>query len=136
MPWRGRSTKVRDRLGPIVPLDGAKPSAWIGTWLRRDATIAIEAGEGFSLSVKGEAICCSDDPKLREDPYTGAIEGLGTAKGSLLRIPDVELTIDEFRFRTTECSARLQRQGAFLLVEDNNRCGQRFVSFTGLYRRR
>ena len=34
-----------------------------------------------------------------------------------------------------QCPVRMQRIGAWLLVEDNQRCGGSMVTFTGLYRR-
>jgi hypothetical protein len=34
-----------------------------------------------------------------------------------------------------QCLVRMQRVGAWLLVEDNMQCGGSMVTFTGLYRR-
>ena len=34
-----------------------------------------------------------------------------------------------------QCLVRIQRVGAWLLVEDNMQCGGSMVTFTGLYRR-
>lgn len=40
-----------------------------------------------------------------------------------------------FESEKAECRVRMQRVGAYLVVEDNGGCGGSMVTFTGLYRR-
>lgn len=120
-----------------VKAPAATLSDWAGTWLRSaEAEITITALPGGKLKIAGEASYGSLDPGrvARGAINSGELEGENAPKGNALAIgedyTDPSKPLGEDR---SECRARLQLFGRYLLVEDNLGCGGMNVSFTGIY---
>ncbi len=117
-------------LTPVAPMPAPKLPDWIGTWSHPGGDIAIKRAAGGKLSVAGEMVM----PTAR-DAHTGEIEAQVTpGKDTLAFVDDGSIPFD--RPDAGECRVRMQRIGAWLMVEDNSGCGGAGVTFTGLYRRK
>lgn len=121
----------------LVPVAAAKSADWFGKWSRSAETeIEITAGAGGRVKLAGEASYGSLDPGrvARGAINVGQLEGEGAPKGNMLAVgedyTDPTKPLGEDR---SECRARLQLIGRYLLVEDNMGCGGMNVSFTGVY---
>jgi hypothetical protein len=123
-------------LQPVPPAP-AKPADWLGKWSRSaEAEIEISAGADGKVKIAGQAVYGSLDPGrvARGAVNSGELEGEGAPRGNLLAVgedyTDPAKPLGEDR---SECRARLQLIGRYLLVEDNMGCGGMNVSFTGIY---
>lgn len=106
-------------LAPVTPMPSPKPSDWIGSWTQPGGSIEITQGRR-ALHAEGSMAV----PTAR-DVHTGAFEADVTLANGMISLTDSD-----------DCRVRMQRIGAWLLVEDNDGCGGAAVTFTGLYRRK
>jgi hypothetical protein len=120
-----------------MPAPPAKPADWLGTWGRSsEADITISAAAGGKVKIAGQANYGSLDPGrvARGAVNVGELEGEATPQGNLMAFgedyTDPGKPLGEDR---SECRARFQLVGRFLVVEDNVGCGGANVSFTGVY---
>lgn len=124
-------------LQPIaVPV--AKASDWAGKWSRSaEADIEITALPDGTLKVMGQAAYGSADPGrvARGAVNVGEMEGERKPQGNMLAIGEdyTDPTKPWDETDRSECRARLQLFGRYLVVEDNVGCGGANVSFTGVY---
>src|SRR3954471_1261391 len=133
----------------------ARSQTWTKGWLPRTALVKIEPMAAPALSDwtggwehpgGGLTITKASERRLRIEGVQGVPAGralnngtLGATaepKGGLVAFVDDGTTPFERPSAGDECRVRLQRVGAWLLVEDNNDCGGSGVSFTGLYHRK
>lgn len=117
-------------LAPVAPTPAPKEADWTGTWDRPDGRIAIAHGNGGKLSIVGEMVV----PTGRS-AHTGDIEAEVTPDGNTIAFVDDGSTPFDKTDEGT-CRVRMQRFGAWLVVEDNEGCGGAGVTFTGFYHRR
>jgi len=110
-------------LAPVAPMSAPKASDWIGTWYP-GARIRIRNGGGGKLRI--EAVRVIEMPS--GDTHNGAFQARIKPDAATLAFAD-EGSYGE------GCRVRMQRVGAWLVVEDNGGCGGAGVGFTGLYRR-
>ncbi len=118
-------------LSAVAAMPSPEVPDWLGTWTRAGGTIEIKhGGIGGRLHIEGEMVV----PRAR-DVHTGVIDAqVNPANGNIAFLDD-----GWFPFETkcdSGCRVRMQRVGAWLLVQDNAECGGAGVSFTGLYRRK
>jgi len=124
-------------LQPVaVPV--AKASDWAGKWSRSaEADIEITALPDGTLKVMGQAAYGSADPGrvARGAVNVGEMEGERKPQGNMLAIGEdyTDPTKPWDETDRSECRARLQLFGRYLVVEDNVGCGGANVSFTGVY---
>lgn len=87
----------------------------------------MTAGKGGALSIGGVAIYGGNDPGRvkRGDIITAGIDGEVTPAGDRL-----SFTSDN------ECKVWMQRLGAWLVVNDDGKCGGDGATFGGVYTRR
>lgn len=121
-----------------VPVPTAKPGDWVGKWSRSaEADIEITALPDGALKVAGQASYGSADPGrvARGAINVGEMEGERKPQGNLLAIGEdyTDPTKPWDETDRSECRARLQLIGRYLVVEDNVGCGGANVSFTGIY---
>jgi hypothetical protein len=118
-------------LAPFAPTMSPAMTDWIGVWDHPGGGVTIKAGGlGGRLKIEGEMVT----PTAR-DFHNGAFRAEAAPKGGVIAfLNDGTLPFD---FKCEDaCRVRMQRVGAWLLVEDNAGCGGAGVSFTGLYRRK
>jgi hypothetical protein len=104
-------------------------SDWLGTWKHPGGDMEIGKSKGGKLHVAGEMVV----PTAR-DFHSGVIEADIVPGADTIAFADD----GSIPFETAEegsCRVRMQRVGAWLMVEDNSGCGGAGVTFTGLYRR-
>lgn len=119
-------------LTPLAPMPDVKTSDWIGTWEHPHGSIEIKPGEGGKLSVEGEMVV----PTAR-DAHTGVISAQVTPRKDVIAfVDDGSIAFNSAGGGGDECRVRMQRVGAWLVVEDNSGCGGAGVTFTGLFRRK
>lgn len=118
-----------------VPAPPPRLEDWLGTWSRNaEAEIVITRGEGGKLLVKGDATYGAHDPGrvARGAVNVGELEGEAVPKGNRLFFGDgydgVKAPDD-----SSECQARLQLFGRYLVAEDSGGCGGMNVRFNGVY---
>jgi hypothetical protein len=111
---------------PRHPAPG--PSAWLGRWKTASGHIEITSGERGMLAVEGEALL-----QAAQSVHSGVIEAEVKPGRDLIAFAD-DGSIP-FESEKAGCRVRMQRVGAYLVVEDNGGCGGSMVTFTGLYRR-
>ena len=121
----------RAALTTVAPMAAPAMSEWIGSWEHPGGGLTIRKGAGSSLRIEGDQVL----PAGR-DLRNGSLGATAEPKGGLIAFVDDGSTPFERPNAGDECRVRLQRVGAWLLVEDNNDCGGASVSFTGLYRRK
>jgi hypothetical protein len=116
-------------LEPVAPLAAPKQTDWIGTWSHPGGDIEIKRGEGGKLNVSGEMVLAGG-----LSPHSGVIEAdVAPIKDTIAFVDDGSTPFDK---ADGECRVRMQRIGAWLMVEDNAGCGGVGVTFTGLYHRK
>lgn len=115
-------------LAPVAPMASPKISDWLGTWSQPGGDIEIKQIAGDKLSVEGEMVV-----PTANDAHTGEIKAQVTPGKDTTAFVDDGST--PFEKDGGECRVRMQRIGAWLMVEDNEGCGGAAVTFTGLYRR-
>jgi hypothetical protein len=103
-------------------------SAWLGKWKTASSHIEISPAGGGMLAVEGEALL-----QAAQSVHSGVIEANVKPGRDLIAFAD-DGSIP-FESDKAECQVRMQRVGAYLVVEDNGGCGGSMVTFTGLYRR-
>ena len=121
-----------------VAVSVAKASDWAGKWSRSaEADIEITALPDGTLKVMGQAAYGSADPGrvARGAVNVGEMEGERKPLGNMLAIGEdyTDPTKPWDETDRSECRARLQLFGRYLVVEDNVGCGGANVSFTGVY---
>ena len=80
------------------------------------------------LAVEGEALL-----QAAQSVQSGVIEAeVKPGRDLIAFADDGSIPFDSDK---AECQVRMQRVGAYLVVEDNGGCGGSMVTFTGLYRR-
>jgi hypothetical protein len=118
-------------LAPVAPMAAPKMKDWIGRWDHPGGGIEIKpGGTGGKLQIEGEMTV----PTAR-DFHNGVIRAEVTPeKDTIALLNDGTLP---FETKSDDaCRVRMQRIGAWLMVEDNGGCGGAGVSFTGLYHRK
>lgn len=139
---KGQFTETNGYLPAValqpVAVPVAKAADWAGKWSRSaEAEITITAAADGALSVKGEALYGSFDQNRVANGavHSGEIEGARKPQGNGLAIGEdyTDPTKPWDETDRSECRARLQLFGRYLVVEDNMGCGGANVSFTGLY---
>jgi hypothetical protein len=118
-------------LTTVMPAPAPTLSDWLGTWEHPGGGLSIKRGDGGKLKINGDQVV----PAGR-DFNNGAINAQAAPKDGIIAFVDDGSTPFERPNQGDECRVRLQRIGAWLLVEDNNDCGGAGVSFTGLYHRK
>jgi hypothetical protein len=108
-------------LTPLEPMGSPKAADWIGTWSHPGSTISIKRGDGGKLSIEGE-----HTHPAAQNVHTGMLGATVTPTQGMIAFDRAE---------EGQRLVRMQRVGAWLLVEDNMQCGGSMVTFTGLYRR-
>ena len=115
-------------LEPVTPMPAPKQTDWIGTWSHPGGDIDIKRGEGGKLSVSGEMVLTGG-----LSPHTGDIGA------DVIPLKDTIAFVDDgstpFEKEGGDCRVRMQRIGAWLIVQDNEGCGGVGVTFTGFYHR-
>lgn len=115
--------RVSDIDRPAMLLD-ASETAWSGEWKYGDNEINISPHKlGGYLSIFGEAVWKG----VGNNVHVGELNGRFEHKDGVLNYSD---GADE-----SDCKARLNLLGGFLIVSDNMKCGGVNVSFSGIYRR-
>lgn len=115
-------------LAPVAPMASPKTPDWLGTWSHPGGDIEIKQIAGGKLSVEGEMVV-----PTAHDAHTGEIKAQVTpGKDAIAFVDDGSAPFEK---DGGECRVRMQRIGAWLMVEDNSGCGGAAVTFTGLYRR-
>jgi hypothetical protein len=115
-------------LTPVAPMPAPQMPDWLGTWSQPGGDIEIKQIAGGKLSVEGEMVV-----PTAHDAHTGEIKAQVTPGKDTIAFVDDGST--PFEKDGGECRVRMQRVGAWLMVEDNEGCGGATVTFTGLYRR-
>ena len=116
-------------LEPVEPMPAPKETDWIGTWSHPGGDIAIKRGEGHKLNVSGEMVLTGG-----LSPHTADIDaGVVPVKDTIAFADDGSTPFEKGE---GECRVRMQRIGAWLIVQDNDGCGGVGVSFTGIYQRK
>ncbi len=119
-----------------IKVPEAKLGDWQGQWTRSaEAEITITAGAG-KLKLAGQATYGAHDAGrvARGAINIGELEGEATPEGNIMAFgEDYTDPTKPFGDDRSECRARLQLFGRYLLVEDNGGCGGNNVSFTGIY---
>lgn len=116
-------------LTPIAPMPAPKAVDWIGSWSHPGGTISISRGEGGKLSIEGEHTY-----PAAQNVHSGVLGAtIAPTQGVIAFAEDGTIPFDQAE--EGQCLVRMQRIGAWLLVEDNQQCGGSMVTFTGLYRR-
>ncbi|RBP17512.1 hypothetical protein DFR50_1023 [Roseiarcus fermentans] len=109
-------------LAPVAPAPAPSVADWTGDWRHPGGHVEI-ADRGGKLSVAGGMTL----PTPAGDYQNGEFHAR-VAPGAALAF------VDEGDYGDN-CRVRMQRVGAWLMVEDNGGCGGAGVTFTGLYRR-
>jgi hypothetical protein len=117
-------------LTPVAPMPEPKQTDWVGTWDHPGGSIAITKGGGSGkLSVMGEMVVPG-----AQSAHSGGLEAdIMPGKDTIAFVDD---GTTPFEADKGECRVRMQRIGAWLMVEDNEGCGGVGVTFTGLYHRK
>jgi hypothetical protein len=118
-------------LAKVEPMASPAPSDWIGSWEHPGGGLVIKKAGGGRLRIEGDQVV----PAGR-DLHNGSLGATAEPKGGIVAFVDDGSTPFEQPNAGDECRVRMQRVGAWLLVEDNNDCGGAGVSFTGLYHRK
>lgn len=121
----------RAALTAVAPMTAPAMSDWIGSWEHPGGGLVIRKTAGNSLRIEGDQVL----PAGRE-LRNGSLGATAEPKGGIIAFVDDGSTPFERPNAGDECRVRLQRIGAWLLVQDNNDCGGAGVSFTGLYHRK
>jgi hypothetical protein len=117
-------------LSVVAPSHPTRLSDWIGTWSHAGGEITIKPGENGKLSIQGLHVY-----RAALNVHTGTIEAEAQpAAGMLAFAGDGTTPFDDPE--EDACRVRMQRLGAFLVVEDDGTCGGIMVTFTGFYQRR
>jgi hypothetical protein len=116
-------------LGPAKPV-AAHPaiSEWAGTWKKGDDQITLRADDD-SVVANGDAYWPSANPPLDQQPggpNIGEMAGKAQPDGNTLTYASSD---------PNDCRVSMTLVTPFLMVQDNNKCGGRNATFTGLYRR-
>ena len=116
-------------LTPVAPARSPKITDWIGSWTHPGGTISISRGKNGALSIEGEQTY----PAVG-GAHSGVLGATVAPTQGMIAFADDGSTPFE-KGEEGQCLVRMQRVGAWLLVEDNMQCGGSMVTFTGLYRR-
>jgi hypothetical protein len=116
-------------LTPVEPMPSPKIADWIGSWSHPGGTISISRGKNGSLSIEGE-----QTHPAAGGAHSGVLGAAVAPMQGVIVFADDGTTPFE-KAEDGQCLVRMQRVGAWLLVEDNMQCGGSMVTFTGLYRR-
>jgi hypothetical protein len=116
------------RLKPVPRHPSPGLSGWLGAWKTRSARIEITRGEQGTLAVEGEALL-----QAAQSVHSGVLAADVKPGRDLIAFADDGST--PFESEKAGCRVRMQRVGAYLVVEDNGGCGGSMVTFTGFYRR-
>lgn len=117
-------------LVPVAPMPAPKEMDWLGTWEHPGGEIEITRGTGGKLHVAGEMVV-----PTHSSAHTGDIEAdVIPGKETIAFVDDGSTPFE--KADEGGCRVRMQRIGAWLMVEDNDGCGGAAVTFTGLYHRK
>jgi hypothetical protein len=116
-------------LTPIEPTRSPKITDWIGSWSHPGGTISISRSKNGALSIEGEQTY-----PAAGGAHSGVLGATVAPTQGMIAFADDGSTPFE-KGEEGQCLVRMQRVGAWLLVEDNMQCGGSMVTFTGLYRR-
>ncbi|MFC4274322.1 hypothetical protein [Achromobacter aloeverae] len=112
------------------PADVQNPSDWTGTWRVFDNEITI-APKGDALAVAGDATWRRGD-----NVHVGDLQGVVKPEhGQLAFTSTGDGALPYAQGGPDDCRIKMVRRGAYLLVEDNDKCGGLNVTFTGFYKR-
>ena len=114
---------------PVAPMLSPKTADWVGSWSHPGGTISVLRGKNGTLSIEGEQTYPAPG-----GAHSGVLGAAVAPTQSMIAFVDDGTTPFE-KAEDGQCLVRMQRVGAWLLVEDNMRCGGSTVTFTGLYRR-
>ena len=122
----------------LKPAPAPKPVDWAGSWKRVEADIVLRVA-GADIVAKGDATYGSLDPQRvkRGGVNIGEFAGRARPRGNMLATGegyDGSKAPAEVE-KADDCLVRMRLAGAWLVVEDNRRCGGNNVSFTGVYTR-
>jgi hypothetical protein len=119
-------------LADAVALDKTEPvtlADWLGEWHHKDGAdegdITVKAGKAGALRIVGTTTYGGNDPGRAErgDIITAAIESEVTPAG------------DRLSFVANDCKMWMQRLGAWLVANDDGKCGGDGATFRGVYTR-
>jgi hypothetical protein len=116
-------------LAPMAPMRSPNMSDWLGSWSHPGGTISISRGKNGTLSIEGEQTY-----PAAGGAHSGVLGAVVAPSQGVIAFVDDGTTPFE-KAEDGQCLVRMQRVGAWLLVEDNMQCGGSMVTFTGLYRR-
>ena len=114
---------------PVAPMLSPKIADWVGSWSHPGGTISVLRGKNGTLSIEGEQTYPAPG-----GAHSGVLGAAVAPTQSMIAFADDGTTPFE-KAEDGQCLVRMQRVGAWLLVEDNMQCGGSMVTFTGLYRR-
>jgi hypothetical protein len=114
-----RSAEIR-----LVQVDPNPPlAAWAGTWKGGEDRVTIQLSKTpGSLALKGAAVWRGRANAV----HTGDFEGEGTPQGNHLHFVDSG---------TDSCTIDFTLVGAYIVADDNNKCGGMNVRFQGIWKR-
>src|SRR5262249_37538033 len=116
-------------LAPVAPMRSPKMPDWVGSWSHPGGTISISRGKNGALSIEGEQTY-----PAAGGAHSGVLGAVVAPTQGVIAFVDDGTTPFE-KAEDGQCLVRMQRVGAWLLVEDNMQCGGSMVTLTGLYRR-
>jgi hypothetical protein len=116
-------------LAPVAPMRSPKMPDWVGSWSHPGGTVSISRGKNGTLSIEGEQTY-----PAAGGAHSGVLGAVVAPTQGVIAFVDDGTTPFE-KAEDGQCLVRMQRVGAWLLVEDNMQCGGSMVTFTGLYRR-
>jgi len=112
-------------LTPVPETESMRPSDWAGRWRGdSDRTLRVTTGRSGVVMLRADVRGPGGDFGVSFVPEGNAARFVVGPDGTARPDQDGEATL---------CRMAVQRQGTFLLVQDNGRCGD--ASYTGLYRR-
>ena len=117
-------------LAPVPPMRAPTTSDWIGRWVHPGGEISIAPNNTGRLTITGSQTY----PALLS-VHTGDLAAEAMPSNGMIAFAD-DGSVPFDKAEEGQCLVRIQRVGAWLAVEDNERCGGVMVTFTGLYRRR
>lgn len=121
---------------PIAAVPRASTD-WTGRWTAPEQEIAIDAGPGGALRVRGSATWGMGDPwRVRNGGvHIGEIAARARPTDGVLAFAmgDDGRTLPYAAGDEFTCRLRLVRRGSYLIAKDNNMCGGANVSFSGIY---
>lgn len=110
---------------------------WLGKWTAPQKTIRIRQGDGTApLRIEGDATYGETDPAKIPDGVvkSGNFTVDATPEGNVVRFGSDSIKEIPYDENSDDCMVRIAKAGGYLVVVDNNACGARNVTFTGIYK--